>query len=186
MIDRMKNKARWLLVTAVIVIVAGTVAWALFNARQDVTSNVSTESAWQVSWTPAADLMTVANMAAGDVSYNLARGNRAVAGAPPSVDIIGMATDPDGKGLAQALVLTIRHHTTVSNCDAANFAGNGVEVYSGPVGAEPEITLATNLLMPADFTDDIALCFRLELPSGVNGSLAASTTVITTGFVVHD
>lgn len=185
--DRLRRNARWLLVTAAVTIVAATVAWALLSTRQDVPSTVNMQNVpHEVVWTPAADLLTVVDMTPGDVVYRLATGNRATAGTS-AVDIMALASNADGLGLRDQLVLTIRDHANAAGfCDAANFTGTGSTVYTGPVGADPEVALVTNGPMVPDPTDNQNYCFKMELPVTTGVAFAGASTDITIGFVVHD
>lgn len=186
MIDRIKRNVRWLIVTAVVTVAVATLAWALFATRQDIASNVSVGEAHAVVWTPASNLISLSDMAPGDTIYGLAIGVRSSPGTP-SVDILALATNADGLGLRDQLVLTIRDHLNQSLwCDAVNFMGTGTTIYTGNVGGDPEVALITNGAMVPDPTDTQNFCFRLELPADTDSAFAGASTDITIGFAVHD
>jgi Camelysin metallo-endopeptidase len=174
---------------AILSLSTGASSLANFTASQSVDANTFTAGTVVLGLSPTTALITYANMAPGDVVT-----------APLTVTNSGTldlrysatssATNADSKGLAAALVLTVK--TGVTTCTTAQFSATGVVQYTGILGSVPP-TAATKLFGDntpgADAGDrtlvaaaNEPLCFQASLPSSAGNTMQGSTTTATFTF----
>ncbi len=174
---------------AILSLSTGASSLANFTASQSVDANTFTAGTVVLGLSPTTALITYANMAPGDVVT-----------APLTVTNSGTldlrysatssATNADSKGLAAALVLTVK--TGVTTCTTAEFAATGVVQYTGILGSVPP-TAATKLFgdnTPGANAGDRTLvaaaneplCFQASLPSSAGNTMQGSTTTATFTF----
>jgi predicted ribosomally synthesized peptide with SipW-like signal peptide len=163
---------------------AGTMA--LFTDAQTVPGNGFTTGTIDLTTAPASAVVTLGNMAPGDVTTNsLVVQNAGTL--PLRYDISSVATNPDLKGLKDQLVLEIKGvdvTTPAVPCD--NF--DGVPLYTGDldavagqlVGNPAQGAQAGDRLMASGTNE--TLCFRVSLPLATGNAFQAATTTATFTF----
>jgi hypothetical protein len=167
--------------TAIISVAGAFSSLAVFTDSQAVDGNDFTTGTIDISVAPASALLSAGAMMPGDT----VNGSAVVTNAGTAqlrYSITGIATNPDAKGLASQLTVTIR--TLGTSC--AMF--DGTQLYSGVVGYA-----TTNLVgdptqggQAGDRTLNAAanetLCFRATLPLGTGNTYQGATTTMTFTF----
>jgi predicted ribosomally synthesized peptide with SipW-like signal peptide len=195
--QKRKRRSRLLVLLAIgslamVSLGSGIASLALFTSGATVPGNTFTAGTVVLGTSPTSALITYTNMAPGDqVTAPLTVSNTG------SLDLryaaTTLATNSDGKGLAAALVLTVK--AGVTSCTDANWTASGTVVY-GPNVLGPVVTAGALFGDPATgdqagdrpltATSDDVLCFHVALPLGTgDGSqnyLQGSTTTATFQF----
>jgi hypothetical protein len=167
--------------TAIISMVGAFSSLAVFTDSQAVDGNVFTTGTIDISVAPATALLTATTMMPGDT----VNGSAVVTNAGTAqlrYSITGIATNPDAKGLASQLTITIRELGT--SCAAFD----GTQLYSGVVGYA-----TTNLVgdptqggqsgdRTLNSSANETLCFRATLPLGTGNTYQGATTTMTFTF----
>jgi predicted ribosomally synthesized peptide with SipW-like signal peptide len=158
---------------------AGTLA--LFTDQATVGANLFSTSTIDIDAAPASAVVTLTGMLPGDSVTDDMTVTNAAGSAALRYAISSTATDADGKGLKDALVLTIRT-ADVTTPDTPCDDFDGSELYSGDLDATASRLVgdATAGSQGGDrsLAVDAAevLCFRVALPLDATGPTSASTT----------
>ncbi|HXF57149.1 MAG TPA: TasA family protein [Actinomycetota bacterium] len=162
------------------------VTQAIFTDSADVGSNTFTTGTVDISTSPASALVTYSNMAPGDsTTASLTVTNGGTLGLRYAIS--SSATNPDGKGLKDQLVLTIKTvdvTTPAAPCD--NF--DGTQLYSGDVdstdgklvGDAAQGAQAGDRTLAAGASE--VLCFRVALPVTTGNAYQSASTTVTSTF----
>jgi len=188
--DTHRTRRRTLLAFAGVVAVAsiaagaGAVSLALFTSTTTVTETFTTGTL-TIGTTPASTLITFTAMAPGDqVSAPLTVQNTG------SLDlryaVSSSATNGDGKGLKDQLVLTIK--SGVTTCSNAAWGADGTVLYTGDLDGTTGVLIG-NPATGADPGDrDLlagaseVLCFNVTLPLSTGTAFQAATSTATFTF----
>jgi len=176
------------LLALAVFLTAGTLA--LFTDSQDVPGNGFTTGTVDLSATPASALVTLNNMAPGDVTTNsLVVSNSGTLSARYA--ITSVATDPDAKALKDQLVLDVKAvdvTTPAIPCD--NF--DGTPLYTGDlddgaggqiVGNPAQGSQAGDRVLASGMSE--TLCFRVSLPLSTGNAFQNATTTATFTFLAE-
>jgi hypothetical protein len=167
--------------TAIISVAGAFSSLAVFTSQQQVAGNTFTTGTIVIGVNPASAILTDTVMMPGDtVAGSAVVSNTGTAQLRYS--ITGIATNPDAKGLASQLTVTIK--TLGTSCAAFD----GTQLYSGVVGYA-----TTNLVgdpaqgaQPGDRTLNASasetLCFQASLPLATGNAYQGATTVMTFTF----
>ena len=167
--------------TAIISMAGSIMSLAVFTDSQAVDGNVFTTGTIDISVAPATAILTATTMMPGDT----VNGSAVVTNAGTAqlrYSITGIATNPDTKGLASQLTVTIK--TLGTSCAA----WDGTQLYSGVVGYA-----TTNLVgdptqggQAGDRTLNASanetLCMRATLPLATGNAYQGATTTMTFTF----
>lgn len=175
------------------VLVLGAVAvgapgtFAAFTARSVTGGSTFTAASVDVGVSPTTALLTYSGMKPGDTTTGSVTVSASAASSDLRYAVSSSATDPDGNGLEDALVLTVRaHDVTMSGTPCDDF--DGPELYSGPL-APADGKILGDSGQGADPGDrhlapgaSETLCFRVTLPASAPATVAGSSTTATFTF----
>jgi spore coat-associated protein N len=173
-----------LVAVAAIATGAGIVSLALFTSTTNVTANFTTGTL-TIGTSPASTLITFTAMAPGDqVTAPLTVQNTG------SLDlryaVSSSATNADGKGLKDQLVLTIK--SGVTTCSDAAWGADGSVLYTGDLDGTTGLLIG-NPATGADPGDrnlvagaSEVLCFNVTLPLSTGTAFQAATSTATFTF----
>ena len=173
------------LLALAVFLTAGTMA--LFTDSQGVPGNGFTTGTIDLNTAPASAVVTLGNMAPGDVTTNsLVVSNNGTL--PLRYAITSLATNADGRGLKDQLQLevkTVDITTPAIPCD--NFDGTPLSTsdLDGGIGGQ----IVGNAAQGAHAGDRVmapglneTLCFRVSLPLSTGNAFQAATTTATFTF----
>ncbi len=178
---RIPNLARWAIVTAAISVVVAAGAYALFSAQQSVPHSVSVQGAHDISLFDTTNF-TFAGMAPGDT----VRGTIGITnndGADVSVSTAVLASNADGLGLRDQLVMTVRDlgngFIGANDCTPGDPVYEAAPiVYTGALGADPALAIpgmdVVLLTVAPDKTH--GWCLEIHLPVGTTSAFANAMT----------
>jgi hypothetical protein len=169
--------------TAIISMAGAFSSLAVFTDSQAVDGNVFTTGTIDISVAPATAILTATTMMPGDTVNGSALVTNAGT-AQLRYSITGIATNPDTRGLASQITITIRELGT--GCAA----WDGTQLYSGVVGYGPTPTnlvgSPTQGFQAGDRTLNASanetLCFRATLPLATGTAYQGATTTMTFTF----
>lgn len=191
--QKRKRRSRLLVLLAIgslamVCVGSGVMSLAVFTSGATVPDNSFTAGTVVLGTDPTDTLITYDNMAPGDVVT-----------APLTVSNTGtldlryaattVATNDDTKGLAAALVLTVK--SGVTSCTDAHWTEDGTVVYGpsvlGPVGSAGVLfgnPASGEQTGDRDLTagHNEVLCFHVSLPKATGNGLQGSTTTATFQF----
>jgi spore coat-associated protein N len=163
---------------------------AIFTDTTTVPSNVFTAGTVSITTDHTASaVVTYSNMAPGDqvTSPLLVTNNGSL---QLRYAVSSAATNTDGKGLKDQLVLTVK--SGVITCTTAGFGGSGTILYSGDLDASPPGNLIGDPSSGADTGDRAlasaaseSLCWNVRLPVGSGNAFQAATTTATFTFAAE-
>jgi predicted ribosomally synthesized peptide with SipW-like signal peptide len=186
-LTRRRAFAGVLLVGAVALATGGT--YAVFRDARTVSANAFTSGTLALTTNPTTALVTYASMVPGDVVTNplvVSNGGSE----PLRYAVSSTATNGDGKGLKDALVLTVK---TVDVDGVTCGSWDGQQLYTGDLDSSAGLIIGS----AATGQDGVAatggdrslaggaaetLCFRVSLPSSAASSLQNATTTATFTF----
>jgi hypothetical protein len=167
--------------TAIISMAGAFSSLAVFTDSQAVDGNVFTTGTIDISVAPATAILTATTMMPGDT----VNGSAVVTNAGTAqlrYSITGIATNPDTRGLASQITVTIR--TLGTSCAL----WDGTQLYSGVVGYATTnlVGSPTQGFQAGDRTLNASanetLCFRATLPLGTGNAYQGATTTMTFTF----
>ena len=170
-----------LLAIGLLASLSGLASLAVFTDSQAVPANLFTTGTVDISTAPASAIVTLTNMAPGDLITD-----DVVVSNAGTLDfryaITSSATNADGLALKDALTLTINTiDVTTPGTPCDDF--DGTQLYTGDLDDGAGGLLVGDPAQGSDVGDrDLAvsisetLCFRVELPVAATGPEAASTT----------
>jgi predicted ribosomally synthesized peptide with SipW-like signal peptide len=172
------------LLALAVFLTAGTMA--LFTDAQGVPGNGFTTGTIDLNTAPASAVVTLGNMAPGDVTTNSLVVSNA-GSLPLRYAVTSVATNADAKGLKDQLVLDVKSvdvTTPAVPCD--NF--DGTPLYTGDldstagqlVGNSAQGAQAGDRVMAPGLSE--TLCFRVSLPLATGNAFQAATTTATFTF----
>ena len=158
----------------------------VFTDTQSVGSNTFTTGTVDISTAPASALVTYSNMAPGDsTTQSLAVTNAGTLALRYA--IAGSATDPDGKGLKDQLVLTVKTiDVTTPGTPCDDF--DGTQLYTGDLDGTTGALVGSNAQgaqagdRPLSASSSETLCFRADLPLSTGNAFQNATTTATFTF----
>ena len=175
-----------LLGIGVLAMLAGVASLSVFTDSAAVDSNSFTTGTVDISTAPTTALVTFSNMAPGDTVTNSLVATNA-GSLQLRYAITGTATNTDGKGLKDQLVLTIKTiDVTTPGTPCDNF--DGTQLYTGDVDGTTGALVGSNAQgsQAGDRTLNGAasetLCFRVNLPLATGNAFQNATTTATFTF----
>lgn len=186
---RTRRRRRVLLILGAALTVAtigvGAASLAIFTSTANVPANTFTAGTVVISTNPASALVTIAAMAPGDqVTAPITVSNTGTLDLRYAISSV--ATNADGKGLKDQLVLTIK--SGVATCTNAAYAATGTVEYTGDLDSTTG-KLVGDAAQGADPGDRVlaaatseVLCFHVSLPLATGNAFQAATTTATFTF----
>jgi hypothetical protein len=185
--SRARRRSLLVLVAALTVatIGVGAASLALFTSTANVPANTFSTGTVVITTNPVTALMTFAAMAPGDaVTAPITVSNTGTLDLRYAISSV--ATNADGKGLKDQLVLTIK--SGVATCTNAAYAATGTIEYAGDLDSTTGKLVgdATTGADPGDrvlvaATNEV-LCFHVSLPLTTTGAFQGATTTATFTF----
>jgi predicted ribosomally synthesized peptide with SipW-like signal peptide len=171
-----------LLVAGVVAASLGVASNAIWTDSQDVDANVFSTGTIDISTNPTTALVTFTNMAPGD---STTQGLTVTNGGTLALRyaMTTAATNTDGKGLKDQLVLTIKTKTA-NPCSTFD----GTQLYtgalsSGAIGNPAQGGQSGDRTLAASANE--VLCFKVELPSSTGNAFQNATTTATFTFAAE-
>lgn len=156
---------------------AALTSGAFFTASTSVSGNSFTTGTVNIAATPATAAVSLTGMAPGDSKVGEITVNN-TGSLQMKYNATSVADNTDGKGLASALVTTVK--TGVTTCTAAGFGATGTQVYSGVLGSAGGSSWFTGRVLAASASEK--LCVQVALPSSAGNGLQNATTSATVTF----